>query len=71
MRTIGGGFDHLNWRKATYSMGHGECVEVASPQGVIAVRDSKNPDGFVVKYSAVSWRSFIAKYQGRGPVLRR
>jgi hypothetical protein len=34
------------WRKSSYSGSTGgECVELASASGVIAVRDSKNPDG--------------------------
>ncbi|MFG2088039.1 MULTISPECIES: DUF397 domain-containing protein [unclassified Spirillospora] len=34
------------WRKSTHSGGTGgECVELASGPGIIAVRDSKNPDG--------------------------
>ncbi|WP_433228123.1 DUF397 domain-containing protein [Actinomadura formosensis] len=34
------------WRKSSHSAGTGgECVELASAPGIIAVRDSKNPDG--------------------------
>ncbi|HEU5029280.1 MAG TPA: DUF397 domain-containing protein [Spirillospora sp.] len=34
------------WRKSSYSGGNGgECVEVADFAGVVAVRDSKDPDG--------------------------
>lgn len=34
------------WRKSSHSGSTGgECVELASIPGVIAVRDSKNPDG--------------------------
>lgn len=39
------------WRKSSHSSGTGgECVELASAPGVVAVRDSKDPDGpkFVV-----------------------
>ncbi|MVZ98912.1 DUF397 domain-containing protein [Actinomadura sp. LD22] len=34
------------WQKSSYSGGNGgECVELASAAGVVAVRDSKDPDG--------------------------
>ncbi|TDC49793.1 DUF397 domain-containing protein [Actinomadura sp. KC345] len=34
------------WRKSSHSGGTGgECVELASAPGIIALRDSKNPDG--------------------------
>ncbi|TDB76906.1 DUF397 domain-containing protein [Actinomadura sp. KC216] len=34
------------WRKSSHSGGNGgECVELASAPGLIAIRDSKNPDG--------------------------
>ena len=48
-----------NWRKARRSVATGECVEVAPVAGIIVVRDSKNPDGLVLQYSAASWRSFV------------
>jgi len=48
----------LSWRKARRSMANGNCVEVGPISGVIAVRDSKNPGGYVLAYSADSWRNF-------------
>ena len=36
----------IRWRKSSHSGGNGgECVELASAPGVVAVRDSKDPDG--------------------------
>jgi hypothetical protein len=49
----------LNWRKTRRSMNHGDCVEVAAAKGKIAVRDSKNPGGSRMAYSARSWRAFV------------
>ncbi|GAA2449989.1 DUF397 domain-containing protein [Actinomadura vinacea] len=34
------------WRKSSYTTSNGgDCVELASVPGTVAVRDSKNPDG--------------------------
>ncbi|MBT2208447.1 DUF397 domain-containing protein [Actinomadura sp. NEAU-AAG7] len=34
------------WRKSTHSAGTGgECVEMASVPGLVAIRDSKDPHG--------------------------
>ncbi|WP_067461529.1 DUF397 domain-containing protein [Actinomadura macra] len=34
----------LSWRKSSRSNGQQECVEVAPITGLVAVRDSKQPD---------------------------
>jgi hypothetical protein len=51
------------WRRSSYSgNGGGNCVEVAtSMPGVVAVRDSKNPDGPVLTVSRDEWASFITR----------
>ena len=49
------------WFKSSYSNGQGgECVEAAAnlPGGVMAVRDSRQPDGPVLLFSADGWRTF-------------
>lgn len=54
-------FDMSAWRKASYSIGNGECIEVAScADGQIGVRDSKSPAGGVVIVSAAKWKSFLS-----------
>lgn len=51
------------WRKSTHSGGDmGECVEVATNlPGIVAVRDSKNPTGPVLPFTADEWRSFLTR----------
>jgi hypothetical protein len=51
-----------NWRKSSYSSSNGgQCVEVAElPVAVVAVRDSKDPEGSKLIFPAEEWRSFIA-----------
>lgn len=49
----------LDWRKSRRSMNAGNCTEVAAAAGVVAVRDSKEPQGKVLRYPADSWRLFL------------
>jgi hypothetical protein len=53
---------HAIWHKSTYSNGSGgNCVETAAlSRGRRAVRDSKDPDGSVLIFTATEWESFIA-----------
>jgi hypothetical protein len=48
------------WRKSSYSGQQGNCVEVArNLAGIVAVRDSKNPDGPKLTVIPDAWRTFI------------
>ena len=50
-----------HWAKSTHSGGGQNCVEVArNLPGVVAVRDSKNPDGPALVMSPAQWRVFTA-----------
>jgi Domain of unknown function (DUF397) len=52
--------DVLAWRKATASA-TGACVEVAvlGKGNGVAVRDSKDPNGPVLRYTDAEWRAFL------------
>jgi hypothetical protein len=51
----------LSWQKSSYSGGSGgQCIEVAASGGVL-VRDSKDPDGARLAFSAKEWREFAAR----------
>ncbi|MGW1953475.1 DUF397 domain-containing protein [Streptomyces sp. NPDC001920] len=46
--------------KSSYSSGNGECVEGArNVPGTIAVRDSKDPDGPILRLAPGSWTAFL------------
>lgn len=47
------------WRKSTYSGGNGSCVEIANLDTAAAVRDSKDPNGPKLIFTAGEWRSFV------------
>jgi hypothetical protein len=48
------------WRKSARSNNGGACVEVATNlPGIVAVRDSKNPDGPALTVSPDDWQAFI------------
>jgi len=57
---MGHPLDDVTWRKSSYSGSNGgNCVEVAAlPGNVLAVRDSKNPDGPALTFSRAEWRTF-------------
>ncbi len=48
------------WRKSSYSGAHGNCVEVAlNLPGVVAVRDSEDPGGPELVFTANEWLAFV------------
>jgi uncharacterized protein DUF397 len=49
------------WHKSTHSNGgEGGCIEVADNlPGVVAVRDSKDPDGPALTFKPAAWRRFL------------
>jgi hypothetical protein len=49
----------LPWRKAQRSVGNGACVELARVDGMIAMRDSKDPDGPVLMYTPAELSAFL------------
>lgn len=49
------------WRKSSYSgNAGGDCVEVADLAAVVAVRDSKDPQGPALGFSPAAFRAFVA-----------
>lgn len=50
----------LNWRKATKSAQADACVEVARlDPGTVAVRDSKDSGGAILRFTQSEWDAFL------------
>jgi hypothetical protein len=48
------------WRKSSYSGQDGNCVEMArNLPGLVAIRDSKAPDGAKLVVSRETWQMFL------------
>ncbi|GAA4253146.1 DUF397 domain-containing protein [Dactylosporangium darangshiense] len=54
-------FQHAAWRKSSRSNGNGgaNCVEVATVDTGIGVRDSKDPHGPILQFTPMDWESFV------------
>jgi hypothetical protein len=50
----------VDWTKSSYSSESANCVQVRLDDGEIWVRDSKDPDGPVLKFTGAEWDAFIA-----------
>jgi hypothetical protein len=49
------------WRKSSFSdASGGSCVETASGNGVILVRDTTSRDAGTLSFTADAWRAFTA-----------
>jgi hypothetical protein len=50
------------WRKSSYTTSNGgECVELASVPGTVAVRDSKDPDGPRLVFDQRAFAEFLTR----------
>ena len=56
----GGLGSEAHWIKSSLSFANGNCVEVASlPDAEVGVRDSKNTESPVLRFTPAEWRAFI------------
>jgi hypothetical protein len=54
----------IHWIKSSFSFSNGNCVEITTlPDGMIGVRDSKNPEGPVLRFTSGEWNAFLAGAQ--------
>jgi hypothetical protein len=49
----------LSWRKSQSSNVNGQCVEIASVDDKVAIRDSKDPDGPVLICASAEFGAFL------------
>ncbi|MGW0536006.1 DUF397 domain-containing protein [Streptomyces sp. NPDC003032] len=58
MRTVNTG---VTWFKSSYSVGEGECLEIAATPTTIHIRDSKNsPEtGPTLQVAPTTWTTFL------------
>lgn len=63
------GLATLAWKKSRASTANGNCVEVACfPAGGVAVRDSKDKAGAILRFGHDSWQQFLEEIrQGSFP----
>jgi Domain of unknown function (DUF397) len=62
---------NARWRKSSFSGANNNCVEVAGNlPGIVAIRDSKNPDGPALAVTRARWAAFTAEVKAGEPVLR-
>ena len=52
-------FSRATWRKSTKSQQSGQCVELAKVDGVIGVRDSKEPNGPMLVFTVEEIAAFL------------
>ena len=49
-----------SWAKSSFSFSNGNCVEVAElPGDSVAVRDSRDPAGPVLRFTRGGWDTFL------------
>lgn len=53
----------LHWRKASYSNGQGDCVEVGDAASTVLVRDTKDRDGGTLAFTARAWQAFTGSFR--------
>jgi hypothetical protein len=58
-----------SWRKSSYS-GAGDCLELLVCTNGVCLRDSKRPDGAVLRFTGPQWAAFLARVKAGEPGAR-
>jgi len=51
------------WRKSSFSQGNGNCVEISHVGGTfggVLIRDSKDREGPMLRFTDPEWAAFVA-----------
>jgi Domain of unknown function (DUF397) len=56
-------FNNALWRKGTRTTAASNCVEVATSNRLVGIRDSKNPTGPIVIVRPAEWTNFLTTIQ--------
>jgi hypothetical protein len=61
----------ISWRVSSWSK-NGNCVEIASSEVTVLIRDTKNRSGRVLSFPITAWENFIktVKVDNTGPRRR-
>jgi hypothetical protein len=60
----------VQYKTSSFSYGHGDCIEVALPEDVVLVRDTKDRTRPPATFSSAAWAAFTAGCRRRefGPI---
>jgi len=58
---------NVAWRKSSYSIANGQCVEAAAVRGAVTVRDTVSPAGSQLKFPAEAWQEFTVRIKAHKP----
>jgi hypothetical protein len=47
------------WRKSSHSSSGAQCVEAATADSVLKIRDTTDRDGFTLSVPASAWAAFV------------
>ena len=47
------------WIKASASSGDAQCVEMRQRDGMVEVRDSKDPEGAILRFTSAEWSAWL------------
>jgi hypothetical protein len=59
MYSFGTEYGHTFWHKSQRSVNNGACLELTSDREGIAIRNSRDPYGPVLRFTVSEWQAFL------------